>query len=212
VRNRAFREAIKDAILIQKRKKAEVIVVDAWAGTGILGIFALLLGADKVYFLEQNHHSLLLVKHVLLHLGLSKNAQLIHCDATKTSIPESFNILISETLSSWFIEEDFPFIMQNMLHYAHPDAILLPEWFLLDRQELWENYNPLAQSTLILNSKNLSPKQKLILTHPDTHYIKFSMHAKMWGWRIIKSGSTMSFLNPRIRDISLEHQFFEIER
>jgi hypothetical protein len=29
VRNRAFREAIKDAILIQKRKKAEVIVVDA---------------------------------------------------------------------------------------------------------------------------------------------------------------------------------------
>ena len=62
VRNRKFYQAIGKAVADVKENCSEVVVCDAGAGIGILGMMALLHGADRVYFIESNPQTLQLCR------------------------------------------------------------------------------------------------------------------------------------------------------
>lgn len=124
---------------------------------------------------------------------------------------EKFDVLVSETLSSGFVQEDFPFIIENLRQFADKEAIFLPEGFILDIEEQTENYSPLNNYSIELDTKKLEEKKNIILQHKDTRYLQFTMHAKMLNGRVFKSGTSISFLNPRRWDLEEDHPFFEIE-
>jgi len=154
----------------------------------------------------------MLAKRLLVHMNLSQNAQLVHCDATRyDKLPGMCDLIISETLSAGFVQEDFPFIVANLLKHSHQNTIFLPEGFILEVEEQAENYRKLDIHTIHLDSKNLNINKKISLKHPDTRYLQFTMHAKMFGGMLFRSGTSISFLNPRRRDIKQPHAFFEIE-
>jgi len=58
-------------------------VADLFAGTGNLGIEALSRGAERCTFVDNNWHSLNLVKHNLAKLKLEQRAEVIQADVLK---------------------------------------------------------------------------------------------------------------------------------
>ncbi len=58
-------------------------VLDAFAGTGALGIEALSRGAERAFFMEMNAEALAILRQNLKHCGLEGQAQVIPCDVTQ---------------------------------------------------------------------------------------------------------------------------------
>jgi len=56
------------------------IIADLGAGTGILGIGALLLGAKKVYFVEKDQEAVNILKENLNVIGLNNRFEIVVCD------------------------------------------------------------------------------------------------------------------------------------
>ena len=84
-RNRKFYEWLKASINAIKTKynsintDKNIVVVDAWSWTWILGIFAMLLGADKCIFIEQNPYSLSINKKLVEYFRFT-NKSIYICD------------------------------------------------------------------------------------------------------------------------------------
>ncbi len=211
VRNRAFWKGIKLAIQDLKKSHEKVIVVDAGSGTGILGIFALYLWADTCYFLESNKHALALNRKFVSALWLGEKSYLVDCDATSyDKLPEPYHLLISETLMSGFVEEDFVHIIENLKSYAHEQAIFLPSHFHVTINEQDKHNKTLAQQTFPIYTKHLEQHKKINLKSSLTTQLSFKMNAHLHNDVWIKDGSCMSFLNEKIFDINEKHQFFNI--
>ena len=139
-RNRKFFEALEQSINDIKKQKEKVTVVDAWAGTGILWIFWLLLWADKAIFIEHNPYSIQLCKKVVKHFDLEEKSVFLQWDACDIDIEESFDILVSETIKSNFINEDFPYIVNHLRKYATKFFTIIPEGFELEILDEKKNF------------------------------------------------------------------------
>jgi len=211
VRNRAFWKGIKLAIHELKKTHKKVVVVDAGSGTGILGIFALYLWANTCYFLESNKHTLALNRKFATDLWFGSRSYFVDCDATSyDKLPEPYHLLISETLMSGFVYEDFVPIVQNLKSYAHKQAILLPSHFHLTINEQDKHNKLLAKQTFPIYTKHLEQHKVIHLKSPLTTQISFEMDAHLYNEVRTKSWSCMSFLNEKIFDINEKHPFFNI--
>jgi hypothetical protein len=191
LRNRKFYEAIGRAIHdIQTGTGTQVPVaiqvIDAWAGIGVLGIFALLQGATRVTFIEENAVSAELLRHFLEDLWLLEKSEIICADVLSLESFPTADILLSETIAIDFESEDFHRIVSHIRPFLAPWAIIIPESFeifLWDEQQhicvqeniwelaLWENFA--ADSGLL---------QGRCYLYKDIH---------------IDSGDCMSFFNAR---------------
>ena len=99
-------------------------IADLGCGTGILGIGAILLGADKVYFVDSDKTALRICRENLEKLGIEKNAEIVLSDVTK------FNIKVSTVIQNppfgtktkhadrEFLEKAFE-ISQDAVHTFH---------------------------------------------------------------------------------------------
>ena len=76
------RSAIFNA-LFSRGGVVDAVVIDAFCGTGALGLEALSHGADSCYFFDIAKTSLGLAKENAAHLGLADNAHFAQKDATK---------------------------------------------------------------------------------------------------------------------------------
>ncbi len=76
------REAVF-SILSSRDVLAGAVVLDAFAGTGALGLEALSRGADKAVFLENHRASLAALKHNIETLGEAGRAVILAADATR---------------------------------------------------------------------------------------------------------------------------------
>ncbi len=215
VRNRKFFEGISKDILDIKKENKEIIVVDAGSGTGILGAFSLYLGANKCYFLEDNPYSLELSKKLIGYLGFMEKSIFIECDATNYSLPEKYDICISETLSSGFVDEDFPFIINNLKQFGKNDSIIIPSQFEIviteisppDKGEL-EGVN--YKHHFLFKAKNGFKKKRIKLKNKNSQKISFKTKAYIYEDIFIESGDCMSFLNERVLDVRKDkHPLFE---
>ncbi len=99
VRMKAYRKAIFETV-----KKGD-IVIDMGAGLGILTFFALAAGASKVYAIEMRD-SIHLARRIAEKNGLSSKIVFLNENSRNVTLPEKADVLISETLGSFAIEEN----------------------------------------------------------------------------------------------------------
>lgn len=209
IRNKAFFEWIKKAheeISKSNVRGEEKIVIDAWCWIWILWIFALIIWFDRCYFLESNSETLEYCKKLIEHLWLKNKSIFANCDAKKYKLKEKYDLLISETISSWFIEEDFPFIINNLKQYWKKNSIIIPEKFQI---EIKNNQNEENNKTkfIFLESNKWFKKRKIYI---NSTTIKFITSAYIYDNICIKSWDCMSFLNERKIDLkNKKHKLFE---
>ncbi len=99
VRMQAFHSAINQTI------KPGDVVVDLGAGTGVLGIWALQAGAARVYAIEQTG-AIDLAREIARVNGCSDRMEFIQDNSLNVSLPQQANVIISETLGSFAVDEN----------------------------------------------------------------------------------------------------------
>ena len=121
VRMDAFRKAIFKTV------KAGDIVVDMGAGTGLLGIWALQAGAKKVYAIEKTD-AINLAKDIAKANNYLDEIEFINKNSMDVELPERANVLISETLGSFGIDENtIRFTNDARQRFLVDDGILIPQ-------------------------------------------------------------------------------------
>lgn len=120
VRNQAFWQAIRASV------KPGDIVVDVGAGTGILSAWAARAGARRVYAIERA--SVAHQARLLLHTaGLDDRVHLIQADVRNVRIPEQADVIVSEWLGTFGVDENLlPILLAARDRWLKPDGRLLP--------------------------------------------------------------------------------------
>lgn len=99
VRNEAFFAALKAAIVPGKS-----VVADIGAGTGLLGLMASKLGAKEVFLFETAEVAG--VAAAVLKANKAKRCHLIPCHSTEFQDKLAVDIIVSETLGNYALEEN----------------------------------------------------------------------------------------------------------
>ncbi|MBF0473334.1 MAG: 50S ribosomal protein L11 methyltransferase [Nitrospirae bacterium] len=120
VRMEAYSKALSKAV------KPGDIVVDLGAGLGILTFMALKAGAKRVYAIEKTD-SIRLAMQVAEVNGLADRIIFINNNSMEVKIPEKADIIISETLGCFAVDENtLQFIIDARDRFLKPDGLLLP--------------------------------------------------------------------------------------
>lgn len=101
-------------------------VLDAYAGSGALGIEALSRGAERVIFVEKNPHAAKIIRENLKNLGLTESSSIVAADTKNFVTTDKFDIIIADPPYNNFevsgvknlaksLKEDGVFIL------SHPD-------------------------------------------------------------------------------------------
>lgn len=121
IRMDAFREAIFKTV------KQGDIVVDMGAGTGLLGIWAIQAGAAKVYAIEKTD-AINLAKEIAKANNCLDKIEFINKNSMDVELPEQANVLISETLGSFGIDENtIQFTNDARDRFLLEDGTLIPQ-------------------------------------------------------------------------------------
>jgi SAM-dependent methyltransferase len=121
VRGDIFREALSRVI------HPESVVLDIGAGSGILSLFAAQAGARKVYAVERTSIIDLAAKIVKSN-GFQNKIELIHADASSAKLPEKVDVIVSEWLGPFGVDENFlPAVIEARDRWLKPDGYMLPQ-------------------------------------------------------------------------------------
>jgi len=99
VRMQAYRKAIFKTV------KPGDVVVDLGAGTGLLGLWALQAGASKVYAIEKTD-AIELAREIARANRCEDKIEFIQQNSLEVKLPERADVLISETLGSFAVDEN----------------------------------------------------------------------------------------------------------
>lgn len=134
-RTSQWKQAIEDIVV------AGDIVVDAGAGTGILGIFAALDDAKHVYSLELQQRFCKLTENLASKNGVSDKVTVFNGDASKIILPEKVDVLICELLCTGQFFEPQIKVVNHLREYFKPTTRIIPNKIehyiqLLDAHEI----------------------------------------------------------------------------
>lgn len=120
VRNDAFYKALKEVVT----KKS--VVIDLGSGTGFLGFLASKLGAKEVVCIESG--DIAGVSEVLAERNNIKNCSFIaeHSTQLETDAVPKADILVSETLGNYALEENIIESIEDAKRFLKKDAVILP--------------------------------------------------------------------------------------
>lgn len=120
IRMNAYREAIFKSV------KAGDVVVDLGAGTGLLGIWAIQAGASKVYAIEKTD-AIHLAKEIARANNCLNKIEFINKNSMEVELPERANVLVSETLGSFGIDENtIQFTADARERFLRDDGVVIP--------------------------------------------------------------------------------------
>lgn len=120
VRNEAFFAALKAVIVPGK-----TVVADIGAGTGLLGLFASKLGAKEVFLFETAEVAGVAAK--VLKANRAKNCHLIPCHSTEFADNLSVDVIVSETLGNYALEENIIDTLNDArARFLKPGGIVIP--------------------------------------------------------------------------------------
>ena len=134
-RTRMWKEAIEDVV------QPGDVVIDAGSGTGIMGVFAALAGASKVYCIELHPRFVTLIEHLAVRNNLQDVIEVIHADASKVEVPQQADVLICELLCTGQFFEPQVQVVNHLRQFLKPGAAMIPRRVrsylrLMDAQEL----------------------------------------------------------------------------
>ena len=119
-RTNAFREALRRVV------RPGDVVVDLGSGSGILAYFAIEAGARKVYAIERGHMADVIALMVR-QLGLADRVEVLHETSTKVELPERGDVLVSEMLGAFALQEQIlSIVLDARARLLTPDARLIP--------------------------------------------------------------------------------------
>jgi predicted RNA methylase len=120
VRNDAFHAALKALI-----RPGETTVADIGSGTGFLGLLAAKLGAREVFLYEKAEVAG--VAQAILKRNRARNCRLIPFASTEVDNPPKVDVVLSETLGNYALEEDIVTTMNDARRrHLKPDGRLVP--------------------------------------------------------------------------------------
>jgi protein arginine N-methyltransferase 1 len=99
VRNQAFHDALVATI-----KRGETTVADIGAGTGLIGLMAAKLGAREVLLYEAGEVAG--VAAATIEANRTKACHLMPCHSTEMDDPPRVDVVVSETLGNYALEEN----------------------------------------------------------------------------------------------------------
>jgi protein arginine N-methyltransferase 1 len=120
VRTGAFRRAIDSVV------RPGDIVLDVGAGSGILSVFAARAGAARVYAVERTSAAVL-AQELAAANGVGEIVQVIHGDVTDLELPERVDVIVSEWLGGFGIDEGMlvPVIVARD-RWLKPGGVMIP--------------------------------------------------------------------------------------
>jgi type I protein arginine methyltransferase len=120
VRTGAFRRAIESVV------RPGDIVLDVGAGSGILSVFAARAGAARVYAVERTSAAVL-AQELAAANGAAEIVQVIHGDVMDVELPERVDVIVSEWLGGFGIDEGMlvPVIVARE-RWLKPGGVMIP--------------------------------------------------------------------------------------
>ncbi len=118
VRNAAFERAVKQAV------KPDDTVVDLGSGTGLLGFLASRLGAKQVILIESGE--ILDVSRKLAFRNKIKHCTFIKKHSTAVHDIPKADILVSETLGNYALEENIIESIEDGKRFLKPSGVIIP--------------------------------------------------------------------------------------
>ncbi|MDO9383931.1 MAG: 50S ribosomal protein L11 methyltransferase [Hyphomicrobiaceae bacterium] len=120
VRNDAFHRALAKSIV-----KGKTVVADIGAGTGLLGLMAAKLGAREVFLYETAEVAAVAAAH--LKANRAKACHIIPCHSTEMQDPPRVDLIVSETLGNYALEEDIIETLNDAhARFLKPGATVIP--------------------------------------------------------------------------------------
>lgn len=119
-RNQRFHEALARAIV-----PGESVVLDIGSGTGFLGFLAAKLGAKEVIMVEHNPELAGLCER-LMRKNRIRNCTLMQCSSHDLFDLPPVDIIVSETLGNYALEENILEILRDARQFLKPEGIMLP--------------------------------------------------------------------------------------
>ena len=119
-RNAAFYRALQQVIVPGK-----TTVADLGSGSGLLGFYALQLGAKDVYFYEYSP-ALKLSQKIARHNGL-RRGHFIHQHSRQVDKPVAVDVVVSETLGNYAYEENIIETLADARRFLKPGGTFIPQ-------------------------------------------------------------------------------------
>ncbi|MFZ0325136.1 MAG: 50S ribosomal protein L11 methyltransferase [Actinomycetes bacterium] len=121
VRTEAFRRAIESMV------RPGDIVLDVGAGSGILSMFAARAGAARVYAVERTTVAVM-AQQLAAANGFGEIIQVIHGDVMEIELPERVDVIVSEWLGGFGIDEGMlvPVIAARD-RWLRPGGVMIPQ-------------------------------------------------------------------------------------
>ncbi len=121
VRTESYREALSQSV------REGDVVADIGAGTGILSIFAVRAGARKVYAIERTG-MIEAAREVIRKNGMEQEIDLIYGDSRKVHLPEKVDLVLTELISEWGVEEEIGRVLEDArCRFLKKGGRLIPE-------------------------------------------------------------------------------------
>jgi protein arginine N-methyltransferase 1 len=121
LRNQAFYDALKQVI-----HPGETRVADIGAGTGFLAFLARQLGA-KACFLYEHGEILDVARRIAKRNGI-QHCEFIHRHSAEVKKPTKVDVVVSETLGNFALEENLIENMEDAKRILKPGGRLIPAW------------------------------------------------------------------------------------
>ncbi len=107
--------------------KPDDIVLDIGTGSGILSLFACQAGAKKVYAIERSP-MIKIAQKMAEYNGFKDKIVFINEESTFAKLPEKVDVIISETIGTFGLEENIlPIMLDAKKRFLKPDGLFVPK-------------------------------------------------------------------------------------